>query len=231
MSVISLLMSLLLPALGHARERSRDLKCRSNLHQIGLAVGQYSGDWFDMVPREGIAPWYDRLSGYEHIPWVEAVRKYIVGQSADQLASPVYLDPSHPNPNHLVHYVINGMRIPIKQGRFEFIQADRRPAGPASQIRFPDRMIYMTELTDDRDNSIARQVGVWNLKKAAGLYDVWNNHHIFGKDINSDPQAIYIRRIGPNRHGHNNNVMFIDSHVEPLPSEELLEAKRWADGS
>jgi len=231
MSIISLLMTILLPALSHARDRSRDLKCRSNLHQIGLAIGQYSADWFDIVPREGIAPWYDGFSGYEYIPWIEAIRKYIISGPREQLASPVYLDPAHPNPNHLVHYVMNGMRIPIERGRFQFTDANRRPAGPSSQIRFPDRMIYMTEFTDDRDNSIAKEVHVWNLKQAAGVYDVWNEHHIFGKDTNSDPQAIYVRRIGPNRHGHNNNVMFIDSHVDPLPSEELLKAQRWADGS
>lgn len=230
MSVISLLMALLLPALHRAREQSREIKCRSNLRQIAFAVAGYSGDWFDVIPREGIAPWHDRLSGYEYVPWVEAVRKYLIMGPPDQLASPVYLDPAHPNPNHQVHYVINGIRIPFDRSGYRLDEADRRPAGPASRVRFPNRMIYMTEFSDDRDNSIAKGVLSWNLKISAGVYDVWNEHHLLGKDVESDPMAIFIRRIGPFRHGPRNNVLFIDSHVESLSGDSLFDASKWADG-
>ena len=44
MVIIALLVGLLLPALGRAREEARKTQCRSNLRQIGLAINMYTTD-------------------------------------------------------------------------------------------------------------------------------------------------------------------------------------------
>ena len=44
MVIIALLVGLLLPALGRAREEARKTQCRSNLRQIGLAMNIYTND-------------------------------------------------------------------------------------------------------------------------------------------------------------------------------------------
>ena len=44
MVIIALLVGLLLPALGRAREEARKTQCRSNLRQIGLAMTMYAND-------------------------------------------------------------------------------------------------------------------------------------------------------------------------------------------
>ena len=44
MVIIALLVGLLLPALGRAREEARKTQCRSNLRQMGLAMTMYSND-------------------------------------------------------------------------------------------------------------------------------------------------------------------------------------------
>ncbi|MFH0962885.1 MAG: type II secretion system protein, partial [Planctomycetota bacterium] len=44
MVIIALLVGLLLPALGRAREEARKTQCRSNLRQIGLAMNMYTTD-------------------------------------------------------------------------------------------------------------------------------------------------------------------------------------------
>ena len=44
MVIIALLVGLLLPALGRAREEARKTQCRSNLRQIGLAINIYCND-------------------------------------------------------------------------------------------------------------------------------------------------------------------------------------------
>ena len=49
MVIIAMLVGLLLPALGRAREEARRTQCRSNLRQIGLAMQMYANDnngWF-----------------------------------------------------------------------------------------------------------------------------------------------------------------------------------------
>ncbi len=43
-SIIALLIAILLPSLKKARDQSRNAVCKSNLHQIGLAMGSYAAD-------------------------------------------------------------------------------------------------------------------------------------------------------------------------------------------
>ena len=44
-AIIAILASLLLPALGRARESGKRAVCASNLHQIGVAATMYVDDW------------------------------------------------------------------------------------------------------------------------------------------------------------------------------------------
>ena len=58
--IIALLISILLPALSRAREAGNAVKCRANLHQIGLAMQMYRNDnkdyfyAFDYVDSSGV---------------------------------------------------------------------------------------------------------------------------------------------------------------------------------
>ncbi|MEZ6243293.1 MAG: DUF1559 domain-containing protein [Phycisphaerales bacterium] len=56
-SIIALLIGILLPSLGKARQAANDILCQNNLRQIGLAIQMYMDDqkegneyWFDMFP-------------------------------------------------------------------------------------------------------------------------------------------------------------------------------------
>ncbi len=48
-AIIALLVGLLLPALGKAREAARSIVCSSSLRQIGYAQLAYAGDWKDVL--------------------------------------------------------------------------------------------------------------------------------------------------------------------------------------
>ena len=63
-AVLVILAVLLLPALGHARERARMSKCLSNLRQIGIAVQLYMKDNDDRYPVTPGGNWVSfRLGG------------------------------------------------------------------------------------------------------------------------------------------------------------------------
>ena len=73
--IISVLVSLLLPALWRAKEKARDALCKGNLRQIGIALSMYVtdhnyypplGDW------DTLQIWPDRLCPYNPVKWTNA---------------------------------------------------------------------------------------------------------------------------------------------------------------
>jgi prepilin-type N-terminal cleavage/methylation domain-containing protein len=55
-AIITLLIGLLVPALSGAKATARRAICRSNLHQIGVAIHAYAGDYQGFIPYGPTAP-------------------------------------------------------------------------------------------------------------------------------------------------------------------------------
>ena len=49
-AIITLLVSILLPALGKAREEARTVVCMSNMRNVNIALEFYCADWSDVMP-------------------------------------------------------------------------------------------------------------------------------------------------------------------------------------
>lgn len=73
--IIALLISILLPALGRAREQSNAIACASNLRQAGLAFRMYSGDYKDFLP-----PYAD---GHVNLGWWNFISPYMGRKTSD----------------------------------------------------------------------------------------------------------------------------------------------------
>ncbi|MCC6580696.1 MAG: prepilin-type N-terminal cleavage/methylation domain-containing protein [Phycisphaeraceae bacterium] len=57
-SIIALLISLLLPALGKARKSARSSECITKLHQMGVSLSAYTIDNRDYLPSDAAPGWY-----------------------------------------------------------------------------------------------------------------------------------------------------------------------------
>ena len=69
-AIIAILASILFPVFGRARENARRSSCQSNLKQIGLGIVQYSQDYDERMPGQGLnnqpttLQWMDRIEPY-----------------------------------------------------------------------------------------------------------------------------------------------------------------------
>src|SRR2546423_6531133 len=76
LAIISILASLLTPALSLAKEKARAIVCINNLKQIGISLHTYAGDHSDyLVPAE-----YNRINGapfQEGWPTILTLGKYL----------------------------------------------------------------------------------------------------------------------------------------------------------
>ncbi len=65
-SIISLLVAILLPALAQARKSANKIACGSNMHQLGLAYAMYGTD------NDGYIPYWTRGAGHPYATWYTA---------------------------------------------------------------------------------------------------------------------------------------------------------------
>jgi len=75
-AIIALLMAILTPALSRAINTARDIHCRSNLRQIGMAIHLYTVDHRGLLPPTGF---FGLEPGYNRDPrrFVNHVRQYL----------------------------------------------------------------------------------------------------------------------------------------------------------
>jgi prepilin-type N-terminal cleavage/methylation domain-containing protein len=73
-AIIALLMAILMPVLRKAREQGKDVVCRNNLRQIGLAANFYAGEYGFLIPRS--AEW-----GGDIKPWFQLFMPFFVAES------------------------------------------------------------------------------------------------------------------------------------------------------
>jgi prepilin-type N-terminal cleavage/methylation domain-containing protein len=78
-SIIAILASMLLPAIGMVRASARQANCMSNQRQIGMALLNYTTDW------DGVLPFgVDTVNGY---PWNRVINDTLGGQENPFLAT------------------------------------------------------------------------------------------------------------------------------------------------
>jgi len=196
-AIIALLMSILLPALGKAKEQAKAAACLNNLRQIGLAAMLYAEDNKLMVPRNG---------GY----WILLFMPYLGKENndpCDYREIKIYNCRSFPDKEQTVDYVVNSWND-------DFDEVD----GPSklTEFRRPGSTIYLAD----------NEYGWWRpiitneqeLIDYDSYFDVWNFQHLPDSDRQD---RTYGRRVARDRHRHGCNNMFLDGHAEWVAAADM----------
>ncbi|MFG0248414.1 MAG: DUF1559 domain-containing protein [Phycisphaeraceae bacterium JB051] len=75
-SIISLLIAILLPALRAAREQSKTLSCLTNMKQIGLCFTMYQSDFNEFFPPAGFTAATNENPGGK-LYWIDLFKPYV----------------------------------------------------------------------------------------------------------------------------------------------------------
>lgn len=236
LAIVMILISILLPGLRGAREAARTTICLSNQKQIAAALGTYANASKDIICREGTDveeangdPVRRRL----RLCWPVALRPFLddrvtVNEDPNDLFAnaPYFSDPSRPIDGHKVHYVVNAMPM-VSKGVVDVGARNdywrRRGPMAMSRMHFASETLYMTEFSDDADQSIWRQLQarsqedlVWSQP-----YDIWDILHI------TRQSGQY--RIAANRHSGAGNGTFLDGHAVTMRRTDLENINTWDD--
>ena len=142
-SIIAILASLLLPALGLAREGAKKITCTNNLKQTGLAVTMYQDDWGDLFPggKAGSALFYSGLEPYTNINPSKASYSCAAAQIYWCPSDAYRADLPSTNTNHHHSYGINTYMY-WNSGAVNMMRQ--------RTIKKPSKMMYLVDGKDTR---------------------------------------------------------------------------------
>ncbi len=87
-SIISILISILLPALGAARKTSRSVACLSNIRQLGTWAMTYAADSKGILPTHNDSGWSDTWQDASSNDWFEKLIGYGLYDKSDTESTP-----------------------------------------------------------------------------------------------------------------------------------------------
>lgn len=107
-AIIALLIGILLPALGKARESGRDIKCQSNIRGIGIAMLAYANDYRSLFPPtlfdirdpetgKFSMEWYDENRLGRYLPQIDSTNITETNSRSNTLGGGIMVDPNHPS--------------------------------------------------------------------------------------------------------------------------------------
>jgi prepilin-type N-terminal cleavage/methylation domain-containing protein/prepilin-type processing-associated H-X9-DG protein len=209
-AIIAILASLLLPALGVAKEKAKQTLCKSNQKQVFLIAFNYAMDYNGYVPAPAIR-WPDITDNATQRNGMVQLQAYHRGWETvppgDNFKVPIFICPSDMMPRHQlscdderdVTYRVNGYAFAKATGDGDNKKAtkiEKILISPATgKSRSPDAIVYMTEGNGDVNGYF---LGTGSTVTATST--------VYGTEFQWHMSAYHNNK-------RNVNLMFFDGHV------------------
>jgi len=227
-AIIALLAALLLPALAGAKAEAQSTKCKSNLHQMSLALQMYVADYksypyYAQIDRANgfYLHWPDALVAYDPVRWTNSayhcpgykggILPSARATSLDEFKGEWWYGSYGDNkdgtyaPGEGNSPLVAALGLgELSDNPVPFCLRDSAAVVPSELICFADARMYLGGIPFIGGDDLNKTYG-WD-KLVCGLTNTF-----------SGSESSY-----PQRHGRNYNVAFCDVHVEGMPPTKLF---------
>jgi prepilin-type N-terminal cleavage/methylation domain-containing protein/prepilin-type processing-associated H-X9-DG protein len=238
-AIIAILASLLLPALTQAKATARDLKCKSNLHQMGLSMSLYVQD-FGVYPlgervlwqraEDTLRTWRSTLRKYANEPvvWRVSLANSAVAYKkngifrcpsvrrdpTDTLVNPLFFGYGYEDDCYLEHYGYN------ESGSSN----SSYPYGLGGDADPPFTLAtYWRAMREERVKVPSDMIALGDGFYGMGLGKSIERSPLLGRDYFGPIRVPNEVNISRRRHRNRANIEFCDGHVEALKLDALFK--------
>ena len=243
-SIVALLISILLPSLSKARQKARTSVCRSNLHQLALAVRYYAGDNSDRLPyilgtdidgdgRHNNAPYYQYHQLFHFWGYLKGLKIFICPSARDHNSVVAYREPDAPSRHS--YYT-------VRKADDRYIQAYRRNWWPdINPTDYPGPLVlplyteyWFNDFSEGATLVDGTEVFAINGGKMGRIPHP--NLAVVISDARWDLLVPNDGSPGPKgpeflRHDEGLNFAFLDGHVSWLRADRFLDSRGTANGT
>ena len=203
-AIIALLLAILMPALQRVKKQAQGVVCQSNLKQIGAAAFMYAGEYEQFVPRG--------RAGGTGKAWFQLFMPFLSQKpiNNDYRSVDIYRCPSYPDKEQTVCYVVNGWRFssPTDMTGNEIVDPSK-----LSECEQPAFTIFLA----DNEDGPWRHIVTSAASDGHNRCDVWAPQHLPNRDETDVTRG---RRVARARHRKGSNCLFLDWHVDYVPTED-----------
>ncbi len=201
-AIIGLLAAMLFPALGKATAKAKQIKCASNLRQIGLGIAMYGDDFEGKLPQTA----HETLSTNKI--WIRKILPYVGNSEAIRLcpADPTRIERRD---NGGTSYILNEfVSVPVIDSFGQLLS----PLPKLDQLRQPTETILLFEVADGYGPSIFSD----HTHSRTWLRSGWE-----GVIADIQPDRHRAGAPNPDRTSGRANYLFVDGHVESIAASEI----------